>query len=67
MTDTPNPGSEAAVAIGCVCPRMDNHWGRGFPWPRTDGKDPEEFPSFYVNASCPLHGGYTVDSENGKD
>ena len=53
---TPNPGSDAAVALGCVCGRTDNHYGRGIPWPREDGRDPTEFPCFWVNQDCPLHG-----------
>jgi len=65
--DTPNPGSDAAIDAGCRCAVLDNCHGQGFPWPRTDGRDPEEYPSFYVNESCPLHGGHTVDSEDGKD
>lgn len=24
------PGSDAAVAAGCTCPRMDNAFGRGY-------------------------------------
>jgi hypothetical protein len=63
MTDTPpNPGSQAAIDAGCECAVLDNCHGRGFPWPRTDGRDPNAFPSFYVNASCPMHGGGTVDA-----
>jgi hypothetical protein len=60
-TDTvPNPGSEAACALGCKCPVLDNARGRGIPWPRDDGLDPNEHPSFYTNEDCPLHGTPTV-------
>jgi hypothetical protein len=52
----PNPGSDAAIDANCSCPVMDNHHGRGIPWPREDGLDPTEHPSFWVNADCPLHG-----------
>lgn len=55
MPDKPNPGSKNAVALGCTCPVMDNHHGRGVPWPRDDGKDPTEHPSFYVTEGCPVH------------
>jgi hypothetical protein len=51
----PNPGSDEAVALGCQCAVLDNAHGRGIPYPRTDGRDPNEFPSFYVNENCPLH------------
>lgn len=27
---TPNPGSGAAVAAGCICPVLDNHHGAGY-------------------------------------
>jgi hypothetical protein len=52
----PNPGSHEAVEQSCSCPRIDNCHGRGFPWPREDGLDPNEYPSFYINEDCPLHG-----------
>jgi hypothetical protein len=35
---------------------MDNCHGAGIPWPREDGLDPHEYPSFYINEDCPLHG-----------
>lgn len=43
-----NPGSDAALALGCQCPVMDNGHGRGSSW--GPGK-------FWINAECPLHGG----------
>ena len=48
--NTPNPGSDAAIAQGCTCPVMDNHHGAGMPFP--DG------PRFWINADCPLHSQY---------
>jgi hypothetical protein len=56
VPDRPNPGSDEARAIGCICPVLDNEHGRGIPWPREDGLDPEEHPSFYVREDCPVHG-----------
>ena len=47
MSDTPNPGSDAAVEQGCTCPVMDNGHGRGFLW---DGA-----PVFWITEGCPLH------------
>jgi len=44
----PNPGSDEALAMGCLCACMDNHYGAGMPYP--DG------PRFWVQADCPLHG-----------
>ena len=26
---TPLPGSQAAIDLGCTCPILDNHYGRG--------------------------------------
>lgn len=44
-----NPGSPDAVDMGCRCPIMDNHYGRGIPC----GDDE---PKFWVTPNCPLHG-----------
>jgi hypothetical protein len=51
-----NPGSPEALSAGCFCPVLDNNHGLGIPWPRDDGRDPYEFPSFWVGDNCPLHG-----------
>ena len=53
---TPNPGSDEALALGCKCPVIDNEYGKGVPWPRTDGLDPNGHPSFWISQDCPLHG-----------
>ena len=45
----PNPGSPEAVALGCVCPVMDNHNGKGFHM-GDDG------PMFWRAGDCPIHG-----------
>ena len=42
----PNPGSDAALDRGCLCPVMDNGHGRGSMW----GKD-----VFVITGGCPLH------------
>lgn len=47
MTDKPNPGSREAIHLGCTCPVIDNHHGRG-----AEGK-PDQF---WIVADCPLHG-----------
>lgn len=42
----PSPGSDAAIALGCTCPVLDNGHGRGYM-----GQ-----PGIYVYmASCPVH------------
>ncbi len=52
MDKVPNPGSDEAIVLGCLCPSMDNHRGRGFPWRNEDG---EVVASFWISAKCPLH------------
>ena len=52
MTDqpkekTPNPGSDAALDMGCTCPVLDNAHGRGY------GGVPGQYA---MKANCPLHG-----------
>ncbi len=46
---TPPPGSEAALDLGCLCPVMDNNYGRGFSL--VGGE-----PQYWHGANCPLHG-----------
>jgi hypothetical protein len=48
MTDTgQKPGSDEALALGCLCPVIDNGHGRGYM-----GQ-----PGIYVmRDDCPLHG-----------
>lgn len=43
----PNPGSDEAVKLGCVCGTMDNHRGRGID---------DKGELFSINGECPLHG-----------
>lgn len=45
----PNPGSNEAILLGCICPVEDNHHGEGFPWGEIEN-------SFWINTECPLHG-----------
>lgn len=47
MTDKPNPGSPEATHLGCTCPVIDNHHGRG-AYGNAD--------QFWIVADCPLHG-----------
>lgn len=42
-----NPGSNAAIAAGCKCARIDNHYGLGFI---VNGER-----VFVISADCPLH------------
>ena len=46
LRDTPNPGSDEAIAIGCTCPRMDNGRGRG-AWGISG--------MFWRSLDCPVH------------
>lgn len=47
LRDTPNPGSDAAIAIGCKCPVMDNGRGRGYMGLAG---------LFVYSMDCPVHG-----------
>ena len=46
----PAPGSRLARAIGCTCPRADNHSGSGY------GVDDNGNRLFVLHRDCPLHG-----------
>jgi len=43
--DIPNPGSDEAIADGCICPILDNEYGS---YERTGGM-------FTTTKGCPLH------------
>lgn len=43
----PNPGSPEAVEAGCLCPVLDNHYGKG--------AGDKSNTQFWYNSSCPLH------------
>jgi len=45
----PSPGSPKAIAAGCTCPVIDNHYGAGRP----DG--------FVIRVGCPVHAPKTGD------
>lgn len=42
-----NPGSDEALAQGCLCARMDNNRGLYPPF-----RDPD---AWYVTVGCPVH------------
>ena len=42
----PNPGSDAAIKMGCTCPFLDKCHGKG--------GDP--FGNFWIDLNCPIHG-----------
>ena len=47
MKTIPNPGSKEAQEMGCICPVIDNHYGRGIS---VEGKI-----QFWMIEGCPLH------------
>ena len=59
MTPKPNPGSQEAIWLGCLCPILDNHRGHGIP----QKKGP---PLFIYTAECPVHG-ISVDKRGTDD
>lgn len=42
----PNPGSLQALAQGCTCPQLENHYGH---------RAPHEPDTWLVAMSCPVH------------
>jgi len=55
MSDTPNPGSKEALAQGCTCAVIDNHYGNGIPYPSG--------PAFWITAGCPIHDPERTESD----
>lgn len=47
----PNPGSEEAGRLGCLCPIMDNGYGRGW----MSGMDLDDGSVFVISGDCKLH------------
>jgi len=45
-SDNPNPGSDEARLLGCLCPILDNNHGKHLPW--TGG--------WWIDEHCPIHG-----------
>jgi hypothetical protein len=48
MSDKPNPGSQEAIYLGCICPVIDNHYGKGV---ETENGEVH----FWYTAECPVH------------
>lgn len=48
LSPIPNPGSDKARELGCICPVLDNAHGRGYM-----GQE----AVFIRRTDCPLHGG----------
>jgi hypothetical protein len=46
MVKAPNPGSDAAIDLGCICPVLDNGHGN-----EQLGKE----RGFWISADCELH------------
>ena len=53
MSQALNPGSREAQKAGCLCPVIDNHYGRGYMG------NPEVF---CMRGDCPIHGEEAVFS-----
>ena len=43
----PNPGTQEAIDMGCTCPVIDNHYGKGVT---IDG-----CIEFWYTEGCPVH------------
>jgi hypothetical protein len=53
--EIPNPGSDAALKLGCTCPVLDNSHGWGYL-----GKKDQ----FVVKHDCPLHGTNPLNADD---
>lgn len=42
----PSPGSDEAIALGCICPVMDNGHGTGYMG---------QADVFWITEGCPVH------------
>lgn len=51
----PNPGSDEAIELGCICAVLDNNHGKYAPY-QPDG--------WWITAGCPLHGDAFADSDD---
>lgn len=49
-TETPNPGSDEARALGCCCPVMDNNRGKRAPYIDDRGEG-----HYWITDACELH------------
>jgi hypothetical protein len=63
MMEKPNPGSPAAVALGCLCPCMENGHGKG----AMGGVLHLGSRIFWMNEDCPLHGTRQQPTSDGGD
>lgn len=53
-SETPRPGSKAAIAAGCNCPVLDNHHGEGIPMRNPDTGEIQR--AYWMTGDCVLHG-----------
>jgi hypothetical protein len=47
------PGSDAAIAVGCTCPVIDNGHGKGY---MGGARNSSGATIFVYSQTCPLHG-----------
>lgn len=59
--DVPNPGSDEAIELGCICPVIENARGKG-AYGTWDGPDEEKL--FWFDNRCPLHGDCNKETTN---
>ena len=48
-----NPGSDTAIAQGCLCPVLDSGRGVGY---MGGAKGENGKPMFWINSACSVHG-----------
>jgi hypothetical protein len=47
-----NPGSDEAIAAGCICPILDNGHGKGVQRETYTGRI---ITDWWINDDCPIH------------
>jgi hypothetical protein len=53
VSDKPNPGSDAALDLGCICAVLDNNHGRFPPYPAVPDQGLPE--AWWITEGCPVH------------
>ena len=59
----PNPGTKEAIDAGCICPVLDNNYGKGIPIKTKDGTIQT---GYWMDGACPIHKLPELKAEDGE-
>jgi hypothetical protein len=59
----PNPGTKEAIEAGCICPVLDNNYGKGIPIKTKDGTIQT---GYWMDGACPIHKLPELKAEDGE-